>query len=350
MRVVVDIPADLVDDIRAAIRSGDYESPEEFLEQALRTQLELESDDRGTLVSFSDAVGAGSSAEADRATAHEGSSTGTTTSPTDRSRLEDLSLRDIDVATVDPPAADRIDTGPLWGQYNRIFPMKLTVRRLAVVLDETQSGAAPYQQFREETAQVARAYGLRLEEVDDDRGRGRGEKFSAAFPTGDKIDRSLERFKTHFVGQLDSSGNLTGAPPNLKFVDVDPETREFGLTHAGLAFARTENPILDEGLESDEPLSEAERRFYLDHVTNEHPAEAEAMHVVATAIANGINRPEPLSERVGELSDDWTAQQASTIRSGLIGRMHELGLVSRRRVGARGVGYDLTERGCAELL
>ncbi|MFC7233544.1 hypothetical protein ACFQMM_23200, partial [Saliphagus sp. GCM10025308] len=69
----------------------------------------------------------------------------------DRSNLEDLSTFDFDVTTVDPSDAERI-YGPLWGQYNRIFPMKLSVRRLAVVLAETESDGVSYQQFRNETA------------------------------------------------------------------------------------------------------------------------------------------------------------------------------------------------------
>lgn len=350
MRVVVEIPPDLVDDIRSAVGSGNYESPDEFLEQALRTQLELESGQQETLQTFNDAIADGVDSGDDRKTIQERSNSRPPQSDEDEAKLEDLSLRDFDVETVPPPSPDRIDRGPLWGQYNRIFPMKLVVRRLAIVLHETGEVGAPYEEFREETATVARAYGFRLEEADEKLERGRGEKFSAAFPTGDKVERSLDRFETHFVGQLDQSGNLTGALPNLQFVDVDAESETFGLTSAGSTFAQIENPLLDEDIESESSLSRAERRFYLNHVASEHEAEAEAMQVVAEAIANGINRPDPLSERVGELSDDWSTAQASTIRSGLVGRMYELGLVTRKRVGSRGVGYELTELGASELL
>ena len=352
MRVVVEIPPGLVDEIRSAVRSGNYESPEEFLERALRTQLELESGQQETLRSFGDAIEAGE-APGERQTTFHAKATQRAVEPADdepETELEDLSLRDFDVTTVSPPAADRIDTGPLWGQYNRIFPMKLVVRRLAIVLSEPGAAGAPYREFREETARVARAYGLRLEEADEKLGRGRGEKFSAAFPTGDKVERSLDRFQTHFVGQLDKQGNLTGALPNLQFVDIDPAEETFGLTSAGLRFAQIENPLLDEDIESETPLSKSEREFYLDHVASEHEAEAHAMRVVAEAIANGVDRPDPLSERIGELSADWSAAQASTIRSGLVGRMHELGLVTRKRVGSRGVEYELTELGGRELL
>jgi hypothetical protein len=227
----------------------------------------------------------------------------------------------------------------------------LSLRHLALWLDDEETDGAPYKQFRDRTADIAREYGFWMEKLDDRMGRGRGEKFSAALPTSDKVERSLDRFKTHFVGQIDSEGNLTGSLPNLRFVDIDPEDREFGITESGLEFARLTNPLLDERDETTEhSLSETERRFYLDHVDAEHPEEAKAMAFVATAIAEGIDRPDPLSERVGELSDEWSAAQASTVRSGLVGRIYELGLVTRERVGSRGIRYELTRRGEEELL
>ena len=155
---------------------------------------------------------------------------------------------------------------------------------------------------------------------------------------------------THFVGQIDSSGNLTGSLPNLGFANIDPNERGFGLTDAGLKFARLENPLLDEDIHADSSLSAEERDFYIDHVSKQLPGEYSAMRVAAEAIDEGVDRPQPLSERIGELSDDWSEAQASTIRSGMIGRMVELELVSRHRVGSRGVGYDLTQLGEEELL
>jgi Arc/MetJ-type ribon-helix-helix transcriptional regulator len=350
MRVVVNIPSELVDQIRSAIEQGNYAGPEEFLEQALHTQLRLESDEKQILTSFSEAVQPRS--QEFEQSSFEGTLASEQAPGTneDSSVLEDLSVRDFDVLTVDPPSPSRIDTGPLWGQYNRILPMKVSVRRLAIELDKAGAGGIAYDEFREQTAAVARAYGHKLKEIDKEAGRGRGEKFSAGFPTGDKVESSLNRFKTHFVGQIDSTGSLTGSLPNLQFVNISPSTREFGLTDAGLDFARVENPVLDQSLRSDNPLSESERRFYLDHVNNELHAEHNAMELVAEAILGGVNRPDPLSERVAELSEDWTSAQASTIRSGLIGRMNELSLVSRKRVGTRGVGYELTVDGKRELL
>lgn len=356
MRVVANIPTELVQEVREAVERGDYESPEEFLEQALRTQLELETGGDEPVMSFSEAVQGEQAAEPEQATLGK-TETATGTEETDPETTSSPDLSDLshtgdefEIETVSPPANERIDRGPLWGQYNRIFPMKVTLRRLALVLQEEDLRGVPYEEFRNETARVARAYGLRLVEADEEMGRGRGEKFSAAFPTGDKVERSLERFETHFVGQMDSSGSLTGAPPTLKFLNVHPDAREFGITEAGREFAQLENPLLDNGLNRDKSLSESERRYYIGYVADEHPAEYGAMQAVVEAILEGVNRPDPLSERVGQLTDEWSEAQASTVRSGLIGRMYELGLVTRERVGARGIGYEVTDRAKDEFL
>jgi len=160
----------------------------------------------------------------------------------------------------------------------------------------------------------------------------------------------LGRFKTHFVGQLETDGELTGAAPDLRFVNIHPEEKTFGLTEAGLEFASIRNPLLDDGLEATQALSAAERNFYVKHVRSEVTEEYEAMQFLADAVMEGINRPTSLSDRVAELNDNWSESQARTVRSGLVSRMVELGLLTRHRVGARGTGYDLSEEGRDLLL
>jgi len=112
-----------------------------------------------------------------------------------------------------------------------------------------------------------------------------------------------------------------------------------------LEFADIVNPVLDKDSGADEPLSHEEREFYMSHVREVLPAEFEAMIHTANSVHKGDNRPTSLSERVAELNEDWSDAQASTNRSGLVSRMYELGLVDRHRVGQRGVGYDLTDKG-----
>lgn len=350
--MVVNIPDDLVARVRTVVSEGSYDDPEQFLELALRNQLEMEESEQSSLPSFGEVVGGGSKEQQELlAAAHESDSGGKQANDTDESvEVEDLSKRTFDVQSVEPPDESRLDDGPLWGQYNRLFPVKLVVRRLAILLTDGDTGAVSYKRFREETANTAREYGLRLAEIDEREDRGRGEKLASALPTSEKKDRSLERFKTHFVGQLETNGDLTGAAPDLRLVNIGPEEGEYGLTEAGLEFASIQNPLLDDSIEADQSLSAAERDFYVKHVRSTVPDEYEAMQFLADAIMDGINRPTALSEKVAELNDEWSESQAKTVRSGLVSRMVELGLLSRHRVGARGTGYDVTDEGRDLLL
>lgn len=352
MKMVVNVPDELVARVQTAVAEGSYDDPEQFLELALRNQLELEESEQSSLPSFGEVVGGESVEQQELQTAVDEPISGVEelNYSKESDELEDLSLRKFDVQTVSLPEESRLDEGPLWGQYNRLFPVKLVVRRLAILITEDGNEAIPYKRFREETALTAREYGLRIEEVDEREDRGRGEKIASALPTGDKKDRSMERFKTHFVGQLEAGGELTGAAPDLRFVNIDPEEKSFGLTEAGLEFASIRNPLLDDGLEADQSLSAEERDFYVEHVRSEVAEEYEAMQFLAEAVMEGINRPTSLSEKVAELNDNWSEAQAKTVRSGLASRMVELGLLTRHRVGARGTGYDLTDEGRGSLL
>jgi energy-coupling factor transporter ATP-binding protein EcfA2 len=117
------------------------------------------------------------------------------------------------------------------------------------------------------------------------------------------------------------------------------------ITDAGLAFAELYNPLLDDGPDADEPLSAEERSFYLDHAKENLDDEYAAMVKTAQAVNEGNNRPTSLTEHIAELNTDWSQSQADTMRSGLVSRMYELGLISRERVGQRGIAYNLTETG-----
>jgi hypothetical protein len=168
-----------------------------------------------------------------------------------------------------------LDPGPLWGQYNRVFPAKIVVRRLANMVQEQNENSSSsgngvrwieLDHFQEEASQLARNYGLMIREYDQQKSRGRGEKVASGLPTGDDPDKSKNRFETHFIGYSDRNNNLTGEPPHLHFINIsDGDVSRIGITDAGLRFAELYNPLLDDGPDSDKSLSSQERSFYLEH-------------------------------------------------------------------------------------
>ncbi|MFC7007775.1 hypothetical protein [Halalkalicoccus salilacus] len=349
MKLVINIPDSLVGRIKQVVDDEGYENPQEFVTTAIENQLELEESDVEGFKTLDEAV-----AELDAGAPETSDEPGL---DLDDVGTDGLSQREYHtVPTVTPPDEDRLPTGPLWGQYNKIFPTKLVVRRLANVIqeqneDKTSTPQDDIQwidldQFRKQTGELARNYGLQIKKYDKEQSRGRGEKLSAGLPTGEDTEKSVGRFQTHFVGRPKQDGSLAGAAPSLLFIDITNEdVGRIGITEAGLTFAKLYNPLLDMGPDADEPLSADERDSYMDHVRENLPAEHEAMVTAANAIADGRDRPDELTDRIAQLSWSWSESKANTIRSGIVSRMHELGLLERERVGQRGIAYSLTKTG-----
>lgn len=348
MKLVIDLPDPLVGQIKEVVNDENYDDAREFVTTAIENQLELEESTGDEVKTLDEAI---QEFDDDAASSNDDTDEDADLVTDGLGRQEYTA-----VEMVPNPETSRLEDGPLWGQYNRIFPVKLVVRRLANVIQEQNTdGTAStdnglqwidLDQFQDETAQLARSYGLEIQEYDETKSRGRGEKLASGLPTGDDARKSKNRFIAHFIGHADSNQNLRGAPPNLHFVTISDESvPRIGITKPGLRFAERVNPLLDEGPAADDPLSQDEREFFLNHVQEQLPEEHEAIIATATAIANGHDRPDDLTARIAEFDEEWSQSQAKTMRSGMVSRMHELGLLERERVGQRGIAYALTETG-----
>lgn len=361
MRVAIDVPESLVENIRQAVDQGDYRDSREFVRVAIENQLQREGIDKSNVKTLSEAieeVGNSKSEISDNETElpnkkldeHNKSEESGAKVPSlpDQSNAH-IGLRQYDsVKTISPPNTERLDDGPLWGQYNRLFPIKLTVRVLAnkLVGQNKSTDWLDFSPFQNQVGKVARTVGNQIETYDEQFGRKRGEKLSTGLPTGDEVEKSTDRFQTHFVGRIEHDDMLSGASPNLKFIDITQnDRRKIGLTESGKDFAALQNPLLDTGFDAEYSLTEEECQFYLSHVREARPEEHEAMLKISQAIEEGDNRPSVLTERVAFLNTSWSNSKANTIRSGLTSRMYELGLVNRGRVGQRGIAYELTSLG-----
>ena len=366
MKVVIEVSDSLVEQVRLAVENGEYDDAREFVTTAVENQLESDEVSQQEVQTLEDAIATVGAEQSREIAAENGSDN-------DSEREEQVDTQEAkresnptgnsfghrqydEIETVPRPDTARLDKGPLWGQYNRLFPVKLVVRCLANELERVEDeGAEPSQwvnlpQFENHAADIARTVGRKVASHDKRQGRKRGEKLAAGLPTGEDAEKSMDRFQTHFVGRAEHGGSLTGAPPHLLLVNMQQEDGgTIGLTDAGREFASLRSPLLDEGFDAGDSLSRAERRFYVSHVRDVRPEEYEAMEKVAQAIEEGDDRPTSLTERVAYLNPDWSNSQAKTIRSGLTSRMYELGLVDRRRVGQRGTAYELTAEGDAFL-
>jgi hypothetical protein len=325
LRYIIDITPELGEEVELCIRSGKYRNVQDFVTAALRNQVYLESPT---------AVSSGLSQE-DRtiATRSVGNTPDMTALRSDISQAKTVALT----------ASSRPDF--IWGQYNKLFPVKIVTRVAANLAINRATDFIALTELQDEAADLAREVGKIIEQNDKQSGRKRGNIFSAGLPIGKRVEKAKTRFKTQFVGYL-SRERMEGAAPALKFLELKKGSSGLayaGLTNLGLKFAAIRNPILDAG-EFDAPFSTEEVNFLLDHISANLPQEAELMRYILSEVAEGIATPEELNRGLDERLHDWKHNEVVTMRAGLVSRLSELGLLTRKKDGVK-VTYFVTELG-----
>jgi len=272
-----------------------------------------------------------------------------TTRVTDRAIWRLSSIRAEAVVPVSDHDAPERNSGWLFGQVNRILPVKFGLRILMALL-QGKGQWIPLDWFHQRAADEARKFGKSLEQQDQAHGRSRSDKFSVGFPIG-KLSKSLQRYTSQFLGyQQPSTGFVIGALPTLYLAVISEETkgsRSIGITEGGLSFGLLPNPALDEE-RAERSMSEDEARQYVRHVCRYAPGEVDALRTILQLIAEGHDRPDAMAAQVRRVFPKWTEAQATTNRSGALGRAWDLDLIDKRREGPR-VRYALSELGRQSL-
>jgi len=333
MKIIVDVPQGFIQKIRTMIETGKYVSVEEFVEVSLLNQLSLEEDNNLNLDSFS-------------------KKKEIIKTEVPYPRIQNigniLSLNEENYGKIilsEIPFENQLYSGPIWGQYNKIFPVKVTLRALAnSLLDGNQY--IDLDDFSKKTSEAARSLGLKLLDSDKMQKRVKGEKLSIALPVGENPYKSKTRFTNHFIGYLDSEGKLNGAPGKIKFISiVQKEKKKIGITKFGLQFASLLNPILDQDVHNEGTLSKKEIEYLIDHLRANIPEEYEAIIYLLSMIKEGKNRPSEQTQEILNIYKKLTIPQAGIFRGGLVSRMIELDLITSYRIGMREIGYKITETG-----
>ena len=334
MRYVVDISPEMVDEILKHTKGGKYRTVQDFILTAVQNQLYVV--ERRSDFPDQESLKPASTVQADIL----------------QPQIDLLVIPATrDVKTVDPPDGSKA-SDQLWGQFNRFFPVKVTMRVLANILNENGMACA-LKDVQEKAAMEAQRIGQELERIDDRMDRKRGDRLSTGLPFAKGRDeyKALTRFKMHFVGNPSKTKNgelkINGAPAVLRFVDIFEEggSWKMGITKMGLEFAWMSNPILEEGdYRGSSPFSDKERGFLLEHIRQNLSSEADLVKSVLQWITDGENTPPKLSALVMGLDKEWSENVAATMRAGLIGRLSELGVIARSRDGVE-VTYSLTSFG-----
>jgi hypothetical protein len=251
------------------------------------------------------------------------------------------------------------DTVPInrWllGHYNRLLPAKVSCRAL-VNLAKDGKVSLVVDEIAPLIAEVAAQVGEHLRALDEEQNSHRDEALCIAFPEpGERGAKGRLRFQNHFVGQMvkgQQEGLLVGL--KLAFMEVKRNRPLITPTQAGWEFAQLPNPILENGVDRPKALSDQEIEFLLAHIERNVPVELFAYRLVLSLIREGKDSPESTNQALMKYVDTSKKLSGeietyiSTQRGGVLGRMKDLQLIHRERIGTS-FRYHVSERGAAFL-
>jgi Arc/MetJ-type ribon-helix-helix transcriptional regulator len=235
----------------------------------------------------------------------------------------------------------------IFGQYNRLLPIKASCRAIANLM-ELQVEGIELETSAVEIARAARSLGIALHARDVEESVERDDQLSVAFPLLPNAEKGIARFANQFVGAMNTRGQLSGLPAALKLigrVDSSRKQQRVALTEAGWRFANLKSPSIDG--KTAQKLSPEERRFLCKHILKNVPQEATAFQTLLELINGEENTPEKLDKALRKrvsMGFEGTDAFLASQRSGAISRMSDLELVSRRREATR-VTYVVTDFG-----
>jgi hypothetical protein len=230
----------------------------------------------------------------------------------------------------------------IFGQVNRLFPMKLACRWLATA-SVTEGKWPKYDGISDRMADDAATVGSLLERWDNEAGRKRDDQLATGLPRRGNSS-SRDRFLSQFVARVTRAGEIyPGAICQYGFAQF--EGSAIVLSEQGLAFAEIDNPILDaKDSKSPAALSSAEADFLVHQVLTWVPSERDDMQNILVAVKEGkVTPPELISAVQSKFPRDWTENTVLTHNSGLVARLAELRLLRRQWQG-RHVQYELGDK------
>jgi hypothetical protein len=354
----------LYDQVKVLVEKGLYKSFESFLEIAAFNQLAMERGatpaeivERGhrKVKDHRDGNGMARSEKAEPiAKAIRSAPVRAAVEPVARLAPDEARLKDEDYELAfkrlalaenpnhpEPIAAkpDELSQDRLFGQVNRLFPLKLACRWLAN--SAVTEGRWPrYEIISDKLADDAATLGSLLERWDVETERKRDEMLSTGLPRrGNSASR--DRFLGQFLARVTRSSEIfPAAICQYELARFDDST--LALTAQGLAFSSLVNPILDKRDKNvAATLAAEETAFLVRQILEWVPAEREDMRAALIAIGAGSKTPTELTEAIRErFPPDWSDSVIQTHASGIVARLGELRLLKRIWQG-RNVTYEL---------
>jgi len=346
MKYVVDITQEQAQTIRKLINEGKYKNFAQFILNSIENQIYIENQ-------MQDEPNFEENIQISNITLKGIKSDKGTKSYKDEINLTNIKNNPICVST--PSFSDlgystkndvSEDNTWIWGQVNRILPIKIGLRVLLAIIKNEQW--ILLEEFSKTAANYAANLGTYLRVIEDKKNISRENRISTGLPDINSY-KSIMRYKSHFLAYIRKDNKYDGAMPYLKFVNLkktDKGTDMIGMTKHGLSFAKFENPVIDLK-DYTQSLSNQEIEFYLYHASQNVKGEYNAINwLLDTLKTNPVNREginDLLKEEYGSI---WQASVAviNTQRSGLMARMFELNLIEKEKQGIT-VKYNITSFG-----
>ena len=145
---------------------------------------------------------------------------------------------------------------------------------------------------------------------------------------------------------------MVGLPAHLGLIHVEGEgdftNKLVSLTQAGLEYVSISNPVIDEGSTST-AMSPEEATFMMNRIEEILPKTWGFLRFVLSSVGGGANTPIELSAAITGVygngtTQNWNDKQVPTYRTGAIGLLGDMGLISRTW-NFRSVTYSVTDKG-----
>lgn len=253
-------------------------------------------------------------------------------------------LKRDDLAAPEESRLSTAEHGWLSGFVNRLLPVKVASRTL---LQLQATRAVTLDELREAAAENATILAKKLAA----RGANsvpRDESIVIGLPAREPLFRAKRRFADHFVGRVDGAGALHGALFELGLAAlVERSTKGVGLTDVGRRFAELPNPVVDGTGPLVSALSSAEIDLYLAEIATTVPRENAGFRTLLSALTVNAQSVADLDALAAKaLRATHTRDTARSAKTGVLGRMRDLDLISRERA-PRGVYFHATDSGRA---
>ena len=243
----------------------------------------------------------------------------------------------------------------LWGQFSRFLPVKVSLRILAAAYqDKNEDEYVTIDEWFTFVFEYAVAIRSYLRAMDKEHRNPRGEQLASGFPKWDEEGKSLNRFVNHFCAAQYSDETIVGFPAHLGMItvegdsDVDFSEWKVALTTVGLEYISLANPVIDEGSPTTS-MSKQEAQFMMDRIEEGLPSSWGFLRFVLSSIAEDHSTPTELSNEITRVygkgtSRNWNEKQVPTYRTGAIGLLGDMGLITRSW-SSRSVTYSISDRG-----